>query len=327
MNPSFQDAKNLIEQSQNILFTTHERTDGDDLGSVLALAIYLKSIGKKVTVAVTGGVPSRLDFMPMSDEVTENIKPDNFDLLIVSGCSNLERINNDEIQNLDIPTINFDHHPDNQNFATINVVESTKSSVAELVYDFFVFCGWPMNSQIATCLLTGIITDTGLFMHSNTQAETLAAAGELMQRGAQMSQVVKNTFSSSDLVHLHSWGKGLENSYYNPDKQVIYSVITQKTLKELGNPELANFEGLVETLNKVPEAKYAILLKEDSDGRIKASLRSDPHKGVDVREIAKSLGGGGHKWAAGFSVYGQLAKDEFGRWKAVTESGPVDLGI
>jgi bifunctional oligoribonuclease and PAP phosphatase NrnA len=322
---SFQQAKEVIESSQNILFTTHERTDGDDLGTVLALALYAKSQGKKVSVVITGGVPSRLEFMPMSDEVQEPLPQNNFDLLIVSGCSNIERVNHPEIQSLQIPTINFDHHPDNQNYANINVVDSTKSSVAELTYDFFQFCGWEMSSQIATCLLTGIITDTGLFMHSNTGAETLEAASKLMSHGARISQVTKHTFTSPDVDHLKAWGVGLQNSYFNPENKIIYSVLSQETLKKLGNPELANFEGLVETLNKVPEAKYAMLLKEE-DGRIKGSLRSDPHKGVDVKEIAHTFGGGGHKWAAGFTLVGKLVKTDQGKWQVESEQQKIDLG-
>ncbi len=314
--PFFLQAKELIESSQKILFTTHERTDGDDLGSVLALANYSQNLGKKVTIATTGGVPSRLDYLPMSDEVSEDIYSQDFDLLIVSGCSTLKRVNNLNIESLKVPTINFDHHPDNQLYADVNVVDHTKSSVAELIFDFFQFCGWEINHHIATCLLTGIITDTGLLMHANTQASTLFAASELMKHGARISNVTKHTFTSASPEHLRAWGKALENSYFNEDNKVIYSIITSEQLESLGNPELANFEGLVETLNKVPEAKYAMFLKEDH-GLIKGSLRSEEYKGVDVQQIAQKLGGGGHKLAAGFSMVGKLAKTPNGKWEIV----------
>lgn len=316
MQEHFLQAKKLIESSQKILFTTHERTDGDDLGSVLALAIAAKSMGKEVTISTVGGIPTRLQYMPMSDEVTEDIQHTNFDLLVVSGCSHIGRVNNPNIEQLKIPKINFDHHPDNQFFGDVNVVDSTKSAVAELVFDFFQFAQWPINHAIATNLLTGIITDTGQLMHANTQASTLAAAGELMRSGARISQVTKHTFNNASPEHLKAWGKALENSYFNPDNKVIYSVVTQEQLNSLGNPELSNYEGLVETLNKVPEAKFAMLLKEDG-GKIKGSLRSEEYKGVDVQKIAQSLGGGGHKLAAGFSMVGKLAKTANGRWEIV----------
>lgn len=312
----FTNAKALIESSQKILFTTHERTDGDDLGSVLALAQVCVSLGKQVFITTTGGVPTRLQYLPMSDEVTEHITTEDFDLLVVSGCSTMSRINNQNIESLTIPIINFDHHPDNKQFGNVNVVDHTKSAVAELMFDFIQFCGWEITHHIATCLLTGIITDTGLLMHANTQASTLAAASELMKHGARISQVTKNTFTNATPDHLRAWGKALENSYFNEDSKVIYSVITEDQLSALGNPELANFEGLVETLNKVPEARYAMFLKEDH-GTIKGSLRSEEYKGVDVQKIAQALGGGGHKLAAGFSMVGKLAKTANGKWEIV----------
>jgi bifunctional oligoribonuclease and PAP phosphatase NrnA len=316
MIENFQAAKTLIEKSQTILLTTHERTDGDDLGSVLALAHYLTSVGKSASVVVTGGVPSRLDFLPGSDEVEEEIKQTNFDLLIVSGCSVLNRVNNPAIEALNIPKINFDHHPDNQLFANVNVVDHTKSAVAELMYDFLQWAQWPISEAMATCLLTGIVTDTGLLMHNNTQASTLAAAGELMKQGAVISNIAKHTFAAQSDTDMRAWGAALESAYYNPENKMIYAVITQEQLAKLGQPELASFEGLVETLNKVPEAKFAMFLKEDGD-RVKGSLRSEEYKGVDVQTIAQQLGGGGHKLAAGFSMFGKLAKTAEGRWEVV----------
>jgi phosphoesterase RecJ-like protein len=316
MTESFQKAIDLINRSNNILLTTHENTDGDDLGSVLALTHYFRNQGKQAQVVVTGGVPSRLEFLPGSDTVDNDTRSTNFDLLIVSGCSTLNRVGNAHIENLNVPTINFDHHPDNTNYGTVNVVDPKKSSVAELVYDFLKFANWEISSNMATCLLTGIITDTGLLMHSNTQGATLEAVGELMKRGALISEVAKHTFTTENPVSMRAWGKALENSYFNPKTKMIVSVITKEQLSELGETELANFEGLVETLNKVPEAKCAMFLKEDGN-RIKGSLRSEEYKGVDVQKIAQSLGGGGHKLAAGFSVVGKLTKTADGRWKIV----------
>lgn len=314
MNESFQQAKQLLEQANNILFTTHERTDGDDLGSVLALATYLESQGKTVTIATVGGVPESLHYLPKSESVLEDITHTNFDLLVISGCSVLNRVGNEKVTTLPIPILNIDHHPDNQMFGTVNVVDGTKSSVAELVYDFFKFNDWSINHQTAICLLTGIVTDTGIFMHSNTEASTLLAAAELMEKGARISTVTKNTYQGKDLSSLKAWAKALENAQYDPSQKIIYSIITEEELELLGNPSMSAFEGIVETLNKVPEAKFAMFLKQDR-GVIKGSLRSDPHKGVDVKEIAHSLGGGGHKWAAGFSIIGKLVKQDDGKWQ------------
>ena len=314
MSNNFEQAKALLLKSNNILFTTHERTDGDDLGSVLALAIYMESLTKRVTISPVGGVPDSLRYLPRSEKVLGDISETDYDLVVISGCSVLDRVKNPKIMALPAPKLNIDHHPDNQMFGTVNVVDPSKSAVAELVYDFFKYCDWPITHEIALCLLTGIVTDTGIFMHSNTQASTLSAAAELMEKGARISTVTKHTYQGKDIASLKAWAKALENMQYDPKQKMIYSIITEEELQALGNPPMSAFEGIVETLNKVPEAKFAMFLKQDS-GVIKGSLRSDPHKGVDVKEIAHTLGGGGHKWAAGFSILGKLVKQKDGRWE------------
>lgn len=316
MHNSFPQAKQLLEGASSVLLTTHERTDGDDLGSALALAHHLKNAGKQVAVVVSGGVPSQLQYLPMSETVTENLPATQFDALIISGCSVKDRVKHEAILQLKIPTINLDHHPDNKMYGDVNVVDPTKSSVAELTYDFFKFAGWEINHDIALCLLTGIVTDTGIFMHSNTQASTLAAAAELMTKGARVSTVTKHTYEGKDLASLKAWSQALGNAHYDPVKQMIYSIITSDELDALGNPPMSAFEGVVETLNKVPEAKFAMFLKQDQN-TIKGSLRSEEYKGVDVQAIAQSLGGGGHKLAAGFTLLGTLARDSRGKWEVV----------
>ncbi len=313
---SFEAAKNLIDRSNKILLTTHERTDGDDLGSVLAIADYLLAQKKHIAIAVVGGVPEQLRYLPNSSLVKENITNKDFDLIIISGCSKIERCGNPRIINMNAPILNLDHHPDNSNYGTVNVVDHSKSAVAELVYDFFRYCNWPIGHKAATCMLTGIFTDTGSFMHSNTQDTTLKAAASLMDKGARVSTVAKYNYKGKGVAALKAWGKALENAYYDAKNKVIISVVSQEELDELGNPPMEYFEGLVETLNKVPEAKYAMFLKQDGNV-VKGSLRSDPHKGIDVKEIAHKFGGGGHKWASGFSVMGRLVKNQKNKWEVV----------
>lgn len=312
----FEKAKQLLDQASSVLLTTHERTDGDDLGSVLALAHHLKNEGKNIAIVIKGGVPAQLEYLPLSEIVTEELPESNFDVLVISGCSVPQRVNHEAILALDIPTINLDHHPDNKMYGDVNVVEGAKSSVAELTYDFFKFSEWKITHDIALCLLTGIVTDTGIFMHSNTQASTLAAAADLMDKGARVATVTKHTYEGKDLNDLKAWAQAMENAHYDEQKQMIYSIITADELEALGNPPMSAFEGVVETLIKVPEAKFAMFLKQDQD-RIKGSLRSEENKGVNVQAIAQSLGGGGHKLAAGFSLLGTLARNGEGKWEVV----------
>lgn len=329
-NPVFDQAAMALKKAQRVLFTTHERTDGDDLGSVLALAHHLIKDGKKVSLVIKGGVPPSLSFLPGSEIVREQLEEPqspgkqlhgqtidyNFDLIVISGCSQFERIGISAIARLPAPKLNIDHHPDNELYGDVNVVDPNKSSVAELVYDLFQYCGWKIDATIAVCLLTGIFTDTGSFMHSNTKDSTLQAAAYLMKKGARIDTVTKHTYKGKSADTLKAWGRALENTYYDAKQKIIYSVISAEDMKELDDLPASAFEGLVETLNKVPEAKFALFLKQDGN-IIKGSLRSDVHKGTNVSEIAHQFGGGGHKWASGFSVAGKLMKDPKGKWQVV----------
>ena len=315
MENEFKKAKLLIDNSTNILLTMHERMDGDDGGSVLALAYELERQKKTITVAIKKGVPPNLTFLPGSGRVLDDIaEGQKFDLLIVCGCSTLDRTGSRNIQNLTIPILNIDHHPDNALYGQVNLVDPKKSSVAELIFDLFNFCKWPIDKHLATCLLTGIITDTGSFMHSNTQASTLKAAAKLLRKGAQVSQIIGQTFKGKTPQILKAWGHALQNSYYDDKHKVIYAVITEQDLNELGQLPQSAFEGLAETLNTIPEAKFALFLRQEGS-IIKGSLRSDPFKNADVAKIARLFGGGGHKLAAGFSLAGKLSKDSSGKWK------------
>jgi phosphoesterase RecJ-like protein len=313
----FEKAKQLLDRANNILLTTHERTDGDDFGSISAIALHLESEGKKIVKAVTGGVPANLKFLPGNETAVEDIAERNFDLLVISGCSIKKRVGNENITNLKTPVLNIDHHPDNTQYGDVNVVDAEKSSVAELVYDFFRYCKWEITPDIATCLLTGIFTDTGSFMHSNTSASTLKAAADLMKRGARLDKIARHTYKGKTTETLKAWGRAINNTFYDEQKKIIYSVMTEDDMQNFGDLSGSVFEGFVETLNKVPEAKFAMFLKQDGEV-IKGSLRSDPHKGINVGYIARLLGGGGHMWASGFSVLGKLEKDKAGKWKVVS---------
>ncbi len=316
MTKEFQKAKKLIDDSHRILLTMHERMDGDDGGALLAMGQQLEKMGKIVTYAIKKGVPPNLSFLPGAEKIADDIGHKNFDLVITFGCSSKDRCGSQKIMSLDAPLLNIDHHPDNNNFGHVNIVDPKKSSVAELIYDFFLFNKWEISKDVATCLLTGIITDTGSFMHSNTQSSTFKAAGELMRKGAQTHKIIKHAYKSKNPSVLKAWGRAMENSYYDEKHKIIYSVMTDQDLAEFEKLPQAAFEGFAETLNTVPEAKFAMFLRQEGE-IIKGSLRSDAFKNTDVSKIAHIFGGGGHKLASGFSVAGKLVKDEKGKWKVV----------
>lgn len=316
MVKEFEQAKNLINSSTHILLTMHERMDGDDGGALLAIGAQLEKMEKNVTYSIKKGVPPTLTFLPGSEKIADDINHENFDLLITFGCSSLSRTGSLKIENLKLKIINIDHHPDNTYFGHVNAVDHKKSSVAELVYDFFIFNNWKITKDMATCLLTGIITDTGSFMHSNTQESTLKAAAELMKKGAQTAKIITHTYKGKQPKILQAWGKAMENSFYDDRHKIIYSVMTEADLKDFGDLPQSAFEGFASVLNTFPGARFAMFLRQDGSV-IKGSLRSEDYKHTDVSQIAKLFGGGGHKQAAGFSLAGKLMRDDQGKWKVV----------
>jgi phosphoesterase RecJ-like protein len=313
MNKHFEFTKalDLINKSQNIFLTTHEGTDGDDLGSLLAISKFLQSLGKNVSAAVKGGIPENLLFLPLVESVKDTV-PENFDLLITFGCNKLERTGFVALKSYAGASLSFDHHPDNGNFATVNVVDPEASAVAELVYYFLKFAEAQIDAQMATPLLTGIFTDTGGFKHANTTAETLTVAADLLKKGARIDKIAFQTMGRKRPNAIKAWARGLENARYDEEKKMVFSVLTEEELKEVGATD-DDLDGFVELLNNMPQAKFALFLRQDGD-IVKGSLRSEPQKGVDVSKIAKSFGGGGHKLAAGFKVDGKLKK-EGDAWK------------
>ena len=197
-------------------------------------------------------------------------------------------------------------------FGMVNVWDETRAANCELVYLLLNEWGVVIDKAMAMALLTGLFTDTGGFRHANVTATTLEVAADLLRRGAKLEVISRFTFLQKDLPMLRAWAMALENARFDENKKIIYTVITEDDLRKIDAKE-EDLDGVVELLNTIPEAKFSMLLRQRGD-EIKGSLRSEPYKGVDVSEIARTLGGGGHKLAAGFKFNGKIEKTEAG-WR------------
>jgi phosphoesterase RecJ-like protein len=307
-------ALKLITQSKRVFLTTHEGTDGDDLGSALAMRQALTKLGKDVTVAVHKGVPEVLKFLPGSGEVGDVLENSDFDLVITFGCNQITRTGLPKLYKFSGPVINIDHHPDNKLFGTVNIVEASTSSVAELMFYFFQTCKIEVDKEIATCLLTGIFTDTGGFKHANTTSHTFGVASELVKKGARVEKISKQILGQNNPAAIRAWARALENTRIDIDKGLIYSVLTAEDFSETKSTD-EDVSGFVNFLITIPQARYSMLLTQDGDV-VRGSLRSEPDRNTDVNKIAATFGGGGHKLASGFKVKGKLVKAGRG-WKIV----------
>lgn len=314
LKEQFAAARRLVDESRRVIVVSHEYTDGDDLGSMLAISRVLSDEGRKAWSAAFGGVPDNLLFLPGHSEV-QGVLPENlseYDLVVTVGCGKLERTGFAELSSWQGKLLNIDHHHDTQMFGTVNVWDETRAANCELVYLMLREWGRDIDKAAALCLLTGIFTDTGGFRHANVTAATLEIAAELLRRGARLDLVARFTGSTKDLPKLRVWAMALEHARFDAERQVVYTVVTAEDLARAQARE-EDLEGVVELLNTIPEARFSLLLKQRGE-EVKGSLRSEPHKGVDVSEIARSFGGGGHKLAAGFKFKGRIEKTNSG-WK------------
>ncbi|MFA6917908.1 MAG: DHHA1 domain-containing protein, partial [Candidatus Gracilibacteria bacterium] len=232
---------------------------------------------------------------------------EDFDVIVSVDCGDLKLFKfnekKPEILSGGKPFINFDHHESNNNFGTINPVDSRACATCFIMYKFFKFCGWNITIDVATALLHGIYFDTGSLMHSNTDAEVYKVASELTLKGADFKRIAKELFHTTPINRLRLWGKIMERTYVN-ESGVTISAASKSDYEACGTSSKDN-GGVIDYLNAVPDSKYCVLLSEDENGIVKGSLRTQRND-VNLSEVASQWGGGGHPKASGFGLEGRL---------------------
>jgi len=304
-------ALKILKKFSSFLLAVHKNPDGDSVGSMLALALALKKMKKKVVCFASDPVPENLSFLPASDKIVNELPGKKFDIIIALDAGDKKRLGLKWSHLQYRALINIDHHPQKKPFGNLNLIETKTSSTAEILY----FLIQKLNIQdhkIANCLLTGIFTDTGSFQHANTLPQTLEVAADLMKQGANLNKIAQQTYQNKSLPALKIWGRALARTLQDKKRGVTLSAITQRDFEELGaKPE--DLDGVVSIINTAEGTKYALLLSEQEKNKIRASLRSEKGRGVDVAKIAAHYGGGGHPLASGFTIKGRLARKK-GKW-------------
>lgn len=302
----------MLRSSERHVLVTHEYPDGDALGTTLALAHALKSLGKQVTLICVDDIPLPFQFLPGIEWFRRDCILGNFDVVTVIDCGDLKRTGMpDRIKTFAQGRhriINIDHHQRNDlhKVATVNYFNYDASSAAELTLPLIQRLGVSVDKDIATCLLTGLYNDTGGFKHSNTSALVLRQAADLMIAGARLRRIRQHISNFKSIASLKLWGLALSRISYHEQLRIVVSVITQQDLDDCGATQ-EDLAGCVNLLNSVPDAKAAILLVELPNGRMKASVRTE-NENIDVASLAQLFGGGGIRKAAGFSVEGKCVK-------------------
>lgn len=308
--------KQKIIGAQKTLLIAHKNPDGDTLGASLAFFWYLKGLGKDVDVACFNEPGEGLQFLPGVEHMIYDFNDSDYDLVMSFDSADPKLSGFDtshpEVFSRKDRHINIDHHMSNLMYAGINLVLTDCASTTQVLYYLMKSFKGIFTRDIATCLLTGLYTDTGSYMHQNTTADTLRVGSDLLAHGADLASLSKHFFNTKPVNQLRLWGRILSRAKMTED-DVIVSAIMQNDLQELG-ANTDQLSGAIEFLKYVPGIRYAEILSEDASGRVKGSLRTI-RDDVDVSAIAGQYGGGGHVKAAGFSIPGRLQRQV--QWKVV----------
>lgn len=297
----------FVRRHKRFLVSGHVRSDGDALGSQLAVGRWLRKMGKTAHVVCDQGVADNLRFLPGADEVgsgPEDLRPP-YDALFTldSGAyDRLERVG--EALPKGLPVVNIDHHISNERFGAINWIDPEYAATGELVYDLIRASRVEMDAAMATNLYVAILTDTGRFGFSNTDSRVHLVAADLLAHGVRPSEVTKQVYREKHPGELKLMAEVIRRMRFTPDGRVGWVAVTRRMVRECGY-ELLDTQPLIELIQAVRGVRLAVLLRELAErGKVKVSLRSD--RGVDSQELAKRWGGGGHKRAAGATFEGTV---------------------
>ena len=310
----FKEISLLIESARKLLVVSHINPDGDALGTQLAFATYLKSLGKEVTLVREEAIPDRYQFLPGIELIRhiDNIKNSlDIDTVIALECPKLSRAG--EIINSlsdDIKIINIDHHQDNANYGQVKWIDKEASSVGEMVYELFESFRYQIDEETAVLLFTAILTDTGRFRYESTSGRTMEIAGRLIEAGANPRDICDKVFYDLQPATIKLIGNVLTNAEFIDNDRTCLLSLTNEIL-ELAEHENAETEGIAEYSLYGKGVTLGVTFKERSRGTTRISLRSRGNP--NVAELAAEFGGGGHICAAGCSIDKPIseAKKEF----------------
>ncbi|MBR3249432.1 MAG: bifunctional oligoribonuclease/PAP phosphatase NrnA [Clostridia bacterium] len=288
-----------IKAAEKIVILTHEAPDGDAIGSSLAMMHALRKIGKESDVIIPEY--SRLfSFLPGSEEIKKESDIEEYDLAIALDCGDIKRLKYGEKHFEDAKRkVQIDHHGSNTMFADLNFVNPVSPACCEILVEMFQYYGIEIDKTIGTCLVTGIITDTGGFRYQKTSAETFEFTAELLREGVNVSDIYKRVQDTKTRENFELSKLVINRMELLEDGKVTFTYITQEDTKRIG-AEVGDHEGLVEIGRDIEGVEVAIFIREKEDGSFKASLRSNDY--VNVADICLLFGGGGHQRAAGCNL-------------------------
>jgi phosphoesterase RecJ-like protein len=296
-----------IRSAQKFLLTTHENPDGDALGSLLAMDAILRQLGKDSCMFMSPDeFPLPWEYRGLEFEGLLGAPPDDVAerTIVFLDCGNIDRMPVDFLQADGLHILNIDHHHDNTRFGTVNLVCSSASCTAEMVWRIAKELDAEITPEIAKALYVGLVTDTGRFMYENTTPLAHRMAAELIEAGVEPYKVYRELYEDLPFRRLQLLQRALSSVERHDDGALTIAHLTKGDYEETGALE-TDSEGVVDHMRAVEGTRVAVLVRElladDREGMRKVSLRATDGT-VDVSRVARAFGGGGHPQAAGFST-------------------------
>ncbi len=296
-----------LRQAGKLLLTTHENPDGDALGSLLAMHWVLEQLGKDSVMFMSPGeFPLPYEYRDMVFEGLMGAPPDDLDerTIVFLDCGNIDRMPVDFLRGEGLHILNVDHHHDNTRFGTVNLVDPDASCTAEIVWRLARELGAELTPGIADAMYVGLVTDTGRFSYENTSPESHRMAAELIDAGVDPHLVYRRLYEDLPFRRLQLLQRALASVQRYDEGAITLASLTRGDFEATDALE-TDSEGIVDHMRAVEGTAVAVLVRdllaEDRRGLRKVSLRATDGR-VDVSQIARVLGGGGHPQAAGFTT-------------------------
>ncbi len=324
-----------IKNSRRLLIISHVNPDGDAISSVCAFLELTSSLGVLADAYCHDKKVRAFSYLQGEADIIldkDKIKPlTDYDTVVIVDCGSLSRTNLEEeilavSKSVDRPyIIEIDHHPKIDDFSDLEIRQPDKAAAVEVIYNLLKENKVEFSKNLANCILTGLLTDTGNFLYSSSTDANFAIASEMLSYGAQFSKIVNNTLRNQNILTMKIWGITMDNLRINETYNLAYSVITKEDIDNLlrlgSSSEIERylnydvFGDIAGFLSSLSDVQAIMLLREDRDGRIKGSLRTSRND-VDISALAQKLGGGGHAKASGFVIEGHIIKTAAG-WEIV----------
>lgn len=288
-----------LQQAEHILIVCHVRPDGDALGALLGLGLALQAAGKTVQMVSTDGVPASFRHLPGSDQVKKEPQP-GFDLFVTVDCADFRRTGH-AVQALPLPHLNIDHHITNERFGELNLIEPEAVATCAILTDHLPRWGLEISREVAANLATGIVTDTLGFRTANTTPTALRQAALLMETGIDLPELYNRALVRRSYAAAKYWGAGL--SSLTTMDGIVYGTLRLTDRKNAGYGGNDDAD-LINIISAIEDHQVGMVFVEQPDS-VKISWRALQPE-IDVAQVAKSFGGGGHKAAAGADIPGKL---------------------